>query len=261
MLRTNAKKQLSDMADGISHQFHNRFQGITMPIGTARTMIELVNKESLDDKDKNLLNTALDMIDKAEDSAMKGGNIARGILRFTRPEKEGYKMLSVAVGFDTALEMVEYKHSNFGALEITKNIAPDLPSTWANMAYLQDMFFIILDNAYDAINKKMEIEESKPLDGTINISISPTKEKKQIVVSIKDNGIGMESKILEKVRNAVPYITTKVSSATSGFGAGVHMLRRFVEFHDGEINYDSEAGKGCTVTIKIPIKNNTIITK
>jgi len=260
-LRASAKKQLADMADGISHQFHNRFQGITMPIGAARAMIELANRETLDDKSKNMLNTAIDMLYKAEDSAMKGGNIAKGILRFTRPEKEGYEMLSVALGFDLALEMVEYKHSDFGVLEITKNIAPYLPLTWANMAYLQDMFFIVLDNAYDAINTKMEEENSETLSGTIDISISPDKEKKQIIVIVRDDGMGMKPKTLEKVRNAVPYMTTKASSATSGFGAGIHMLRRFVEFHDGEINYDSDFGKGCTVTVKIPIKHNENTTK
>jgi len=65
--------------------------------------------------------------------------------------------------------------------------------------------------------------------------------------------MGMTSETLDKVKQAVPYFTTKASSGKSGYGAGTQVLRRLIDFHGGRIMYDSEYNKGTAITIFMPI--------
>jgi signal transduction histidine kinase len=147
--------------------------------------------------------------------------------------------------------MVEYKHPDFSKITINRHIEGEPVYTFANLAYLQEMYYIILDNAYDAIKNKAH--EKRGYQGVVDLFISYEREKGNISVIIGDNGEGMSAEVLDKVRAFVPYTTTKASSATSGYGAGVHMLKRFVELHEGEITYESEEGKGTRVRIELPV--------
>lgn len=251
LLQASTKKHLAEMADGMSHQFHNRFIGITFPAGFAKDILTKVDIKTLSMEDRDRIKKAIDAMGRAELNAVKGGEIARGLLKFSRPDKEGFRMVNIGDGIRLAVEMVEYKHPDFSQIKFETKESSALPHTWASMAYLQDMYFIAIDNAYDAIKNKMAEDES--FKGKIIVSVASDRSKKNIHITIKDNGTGMDPDILEKVKAAIPYVTTKASSDKSGYGAGVHMLRRFVELHDGRLMYDSTRENGTTVTIDIPI--------
>lgn len=250
LLQASTMRRLGDMADGMSHQFHNRFQAISFPLGLVKDMLSRIKTDKLLPEDQDKIKNMTNFISEAEANAVRGGDIARGLLKFARANKADYEMLNVSKALELALDMVEYKHPDFVNVKVTQKIEPSLPLTWANLGYLQDIYFIIIDNAYDAIKRKIEDKPSHK--GEVSISIY-SENKKTIHIIIKDNGIGMKKEILEKVRAAVPYITTKASSATSGYGAGIHVLRRLVEFHSGKITYDSIYGEGVTVTVDIPV--------
>ena len=66
-------------------------------------------------------------------------------------------------------------------------------------------------------------------------------------ISIGDNGSGMSADVKEKVFE--PLFSTK------GFGLGLGMVivKNIIERHQGNIHIDSEAGKGTTVTLTLPI--------
>ena len=242
LLQTNTRRRMNQMADGMSHQFNNRFIAIAFPAGLAKDILTRIDIKSMSESDQEKMDQLSRTINRIEDNAIRGGDIARGLLQLTRKDKQKYELLDVADGFDLAIEMVEYKNPDFVKIEIAKHVADDIPLTFANIAYLQEMYYIILDNAYDTINKKMI---ANPLvKGVIDFFVSFDEDKNSICIKIKDNGEGMAPDVLDKVRAFVPYFTTKASSGKSGYGAGVHMLQRFVELHEGNIFYDSIEGKG-----------------
>jgi len=80
-----------------------------------------------------------------------------------------------------------------------------------------------------------------------NISIKTEIDNNYVYIYFKDNGIGITKENLEKIRE--PFFTTKVK----GTGLGVSLSYEIIEAHNGKISYDSEYGKGTTVTIKIPL--------
>jgi nitrogen fixation/metabolism regulation signal transduction histidine kinase len=192
-------------------------------------------------------------VSKAAANAVRGGDIAKGLLKYARPEKAGFEMQDISKIINLSIEMLGYKHDDWADIEIVRNFSKEIPLTWANISYLQDIYFIVLDNAYDAIKQKKEIQPE--LKGVISLDVAHDKNRNSIRIVVRDNGIGMKSDILEKVRAAVPYVTTKASSSQkSGYGSGVQVLTRLTKLHDGSIEYESVYGDGTTTVINIPVR-------
>lgn len=250
MTQAKLKEELATMAYGMSHQFNNKFQGIAM---TARCAKMLLSRANIPEEIKNNLKDVVDNMTQAEEVALGAGEIARGLLNFTKPDRVQFAMVDIMHSIDVVLQLVEYKHPGFKDVEVIKNIAANLPLTYAHMGYLQEAYFIVLDNAYEAI----EYMKARGIPGyKSQIIITASKEitGKYIAVAIKDNGVGMTPKVLENVRNVIPFYSTKGSSGKSGGGIGNKMLNKFVvEHHNGKVTYDSVENEGTTVSIYIPI--------
>ena len=67
-------------------------------------------------------------------------------------------------------------------------------------------------------------------------------------ISITDQGDGIPEENLDKIFE--PLFTTKAR----GIGLGLALSNRLVEANDGEIEVESEVGKGSTFTIILPIE-------
>ena len=74
-------------------------------------------------------------------------------------------------------------------------------------------------------------------------------ELDNLVIEIKDNGIGIQEQMHDEV--FLPFVTTK--EAGKGTGLGLSIVRRIVEEHDGKIEFESEVGKGTLFRIFLPI--------
>jgi PAS domain S-box-containing protein len=90
-------------------------------------------------------------------------------------------------------------------------------------------------------------------DGKINIAADITESRG--VVSVSDNGIGIPEEDLEHMFSSF-YRGANVLNI-QGTGLGLHIVKRFVELLEGQVEIESELGSGTTITITIPIKKQT----
>jgi len=106
-------------------------------------------------------------------------------------------------------------------------------------------------------NIVINAEQAMPLGGSIEITAKNVQAPKQelpqlpregkyVVISVKDNGIGIPEKYLEKIFD--PYFTTK----EKGSGLGLATSYSIIKNHGGEIIVISELGKGTTFFIYLP---------
>lgn len=84
------------------------------------------------------------------------------------------------------------------------------------------------------------------------IKVSAKRKGKGFTFSVSDNGIGIESRILETLFNDENGFTSYGTSGEKGTGMGLGLCRNFVEKHGGKIWADSKVGKGSTFYFTIP---------
>ncbi len=77
--------------------------------------------------------------------------------------------------------------------------------------------------------------------------------RKQMVVSVKDFGIGVSNKYLNRVFEPFFQPTNKIRQSFSGLGLGLYISSQIVKQHDGKMWVKSERGKGSEFTFSIPI--------
>jgi len=128
-------------------------------------------------------------------------------------------------------------------------------SVRGNKTDLKEVFNNIINNALKytpSIEDGDIFEDSKKKRGNIKIIFS--REENKILISVKDNGIGIP-------KNEISYLFEKFYRAsnakrlyTDGSGLGLFIVREIIDGHRGEIWFESEINKGTTAFVKLPIK-------
>lgn len=102
---------------------------------------------------------------------------------------------------------------------------------------------IITNLVKNAIQSIPEEQEEK------HILVSVKEIDFKVIISVQDNGIGIEAENTEHVFE--PKFTTK----TSGMGLGLGIIKNIIENYKGTITFETEIGKGTTFTVSLPIIN------
>lgn len=111
--------------------------------------------------------------------------------------------------------------------------------------HLTNIIYNLLDNS---------IKYSK---GQPEIKISTHNRDSKITIEIKDRGIGIASEYTKKVFHKFFRVPTGNIHDVKGFGLGLNYVQIIVKALRGEINLESEVGKGSTFTISFPINEST----
>lgn len=107
----------------------------------------------------------------------------------------------------------------------------------------------LIKNAYDAFM----IDEVSFNPGTIYIVA--TDAESGVLLSIKDNGMGLSPEELEAVRQFVP---GRSSKAKLGTGFGLPIARKNILAHGGDLRIESEEDKGTEVTVWLPTEGRVV---
>ena len=107
---------------------------------------------------------------------------------------------------------------------------------------LRQLFINILENAV----------RYTPADG--HISVSLVKQESDAVISISDTGIGISPEHLPHIFERFYRVDKARARADGGVGLGLAIAKIIAESHKGNIEVESELGKGTTFTISIPVK-------
>ena len=110
---------------------------------------------------------------------------------------------------------------------------------------------------YNLINNALKFNTSLP---TVTVSYEDvpkdvnlvTSAENYHVISIADNGIGMDSKYSERIFDMFQRLHER--EQYGGNGRGLALCRRIIENHNGKINFSSKPGEGTTFWIYLPKK-------
>ncbi len=260
LFQTAKMASLGHMAGGMSHQINNRFHVLTILAGTLRSVMKDTDPKTIDkEKLQELWDKTVETLSKLEDNALRGGDIVKTLLRFSRPAGE-YKLVTVAQILSTAKEVSQFR-VNMGAIDFIEEIPQGLPEVKGDLNQLADCCFNLMTNAYDAVQRKgTQIQESQispspndpsPFRGKIWVRARTEKKEERtwVVLELQDNGTGMSPQELENL--FVPFFTTK-ATAQKGTGLGLYVIQRIMERHGGTISAAAKQGVGTTFTLRMP---------
>ncbi len=165
-------------------------------------------------------------------------HLMRQLLDFARPRKLSLQAVEVNGVLKEVLEFVKLQFSKSG-IEISTTLPADLPMVYGDPAQIYQVFLNIIVNAVHAM----------PNGGELNVSTSIENRKsaeEKVVIRVEDAGEGIPPEHIDKV--FTPFFTTK--GPGKGTGLGLAVTKRIVQEHKGNIEIESEAGKGTTVTIR-----------
>ncbi len=106
-----------------------------------------------------------------------------------------------------------------------------------------NMISNLIDNAL-----KYSKEDIDPV-----IEIGTYNNNNNIIITVKDNGIGMTKDTVSKIFEKFYRAHTGNVHNVKGFGLGLNYTRKMVEAHNGKINVESTLGQGSQFKITIPL--------
>jgi PAS domain S-box-containing protein len=122
-------------------------------------------------------------------------------------------------------------------VDVKSDLAPDLPMILGAEHEVRDAFTNLLLNAVDAL----------PDGGTVTLRTRFDVRDDEVIVEIRDSGVGMNE--TTRSRCLEPFFTTK---GERGTGLGLPMVFGMVQRHSGELEIESELGRGTTVRLIFP---------
>lgn len=222
---------LGTLLAGLSHEINN-------PIGTIISRCDCLILEA---GVRNLPPEVIEDLKIIKSHAKRISNLIYTLLNFSRISSDERKDCNLNEIIESTLVLVEPQLRKDGII-IIKKLMFGLPKVLANDIQLQQVFLNILNNARDAT----------PKGGMIRIETqAPLHDEKFVKVIISDNGSGIPSEYVKRIYE--PFFTTK----KNGTGLGLFLCYNIIRTHGGELEIQSEEGKGTTVIVKMPFIDKT----
>ncbi|MCD6309175.1 MAG: GAF domain-containing protein [Candidatus Eremiobacteraeota bacterium] len=225
-----AEKVKSEFLSTVSHE-------LKTPITTIRGLLELIAfKEHSVEQVRNFINILLKetgrLLRLVEDlldlSHLESG---RFILR-----KELIQIEDHIRSMVNMCNFLSDKHS------IVLEEEKDLPRIRADGSRIEQVLYNLLVNAI------------KYTPGGGKIIVKVMQDGDFLKVSVKDEGIGIDSRHHDKIFDRFYRVDTSLTRSVGGAGLGLSSAKVLVEAHGGKLSVESEPGKGSIFTFSIPIE-------
>lgn len=231
-------EMLTRVKDGVERM--DRFNSdvsheLRTPLTVINTQIELALKK---DRDKEYYVKSLENISH-ESNKIK--QIVQNMLLLTRYSKETIKDSFVLCDFNALLiDTIERFTPKADEKKITINIERFEKSIKnANSSLINIIFSNLLDNSI-----KYTLENK-------NIYLSLYVKDETIIFIIKDEGIGINEKYIEKITDRFYRIDESRNKKIEGFGLGLSIVKNVVELHNGTMQIESKKDNGTTIKVTI----------
>ena len=218
---------IGQVAGMVGHDIRNPLQAITGDVYLAKLDLALIPES----EEKNSLLETISAIDKNVDYISK---IVADLQDYARPLKPAVEETDLKRIIEELLE----KNVLSDNYIVSINVESDARKVMTDPGFINRIMYNLITNAVQAM----------PNGG--KLTINANKEANDVVITVKDTGVGIPKEIKEKL--FTPLFTTKAR----GQGFGLVVIKRMTEALGGTVTFDSYAGKGTTFMIRLPSQNS-----
>ncbi|HYW20042.1 MAG TPA: AAA family ATPase [Nodularia sp. (in: cyanobacteria)] len=193
-------------------------------------------------------------------STMKEGvkrirGISNSLRIFSRSDSDRPVLYNIHDGIESTILILKHRlkaNLQHPDIQIVRDY-DDLPSIECFPGQLNQVFINLLANAIDALeesNTGYSFFEIAKNPNIITIKTSLIEDKNQVLISIKDNGMGMSAEVKQKIFEHL--FTTKPVGKGTGLGLAI-AWQIVVDKHKGKIEVESTPGESTEFIITLPI--------
>jgi len=225
LAKTEREQAWQEMARQVAHEIKN-------PLTPMRLSVQNFQRryDPLDQSNKNKIEEFSNLLIEQIDIM---SNVANTFSDFATLPKAKLVLSDIVDATKRATEIFEYENVIFSSNE-SKIFYPLDRTQWIRV------MTNLIQNGLQSVNTKKQAK----------IEVSLKADSSKIVISVKDNGQGVDPNLKEKIFE--PKFTTK----TKGMGLGLGIVKNIVDSHKGKITYLTNNNLGTIFNIELKVKNS-----
>ena len=223
----------SDFINNMTHEFKT-------PIATIKLALDAINNKQV--QDDSLKRTQYLKMIKDENERMNFQ--VENVLRISQlDKKENFIKKSICDLHDVINEAT--LHLNLLLKNSNAKVEIDFLALVSEIEISKDDFVNVFANI---LENAIKYSSEDP-----QIKIITENKKDNIVIKIIDNGIGMSSRVKDKIFDKFYRESKGNVHNVKGHGLGLSYVKKIIDLHNGTIYADSEIGKGSEFIITLPL--------
>jgi PAS domain S-box-containing protein len=223
----SANKELEAFSYSVSHD-------LRAPLRHIEGFVEILRStksDCLDEEGQRHLQTIAD-------SSRQMGKLIDDLLGFSRTTRVELRTVKVSLG-DLIQDVLQEMQPDLKDREVEWNISK-LPQVEGDPGLLRQVFYNLISNA-------LKYTRTRPC---ARIDIGSTKTVNEIVIFVKDNGVGFDPRYGQKLFGVFQRLHR--ASEFEGTGIGLANVRRIITRHGGRTWAESELDEGATFFVSLP---------
>jgi CheY-like chemotaxis protein/two-component sensor histidine kinase len=184
---------------------------------------------------RDVIDRQVQQMTRLVDDLLDVSRISRGKIELRKEQVDLARVVSSAVEASRPL-IEKWGH------ELTVTIPPEPLQLDADLTRLSQVLSNLLNNA------------AKYTDHGGRISLTAEQQNAQVVIRVKDTGIGIPPEMLQRIFEMFKQVDRSRERAEGGLGIGLTLVQRLVEMHGGSVEAHSPGpGQGSEFVLRLPL--------
>ena len=224
LVRTEKLASIGQLAAGVAHEINN-------PLGSVLLYADILCKDTPEEDVQQ--REDLQMIIR---EANRCKTIVNDLLNFSRQNE----VLAQTIDLNEMLRQLAREHRKqelYQNIELIEDLDPAIPAIQADPLQIHQVLVNLMKNSAEAM----------PDGGQLTLRTRSGPTPGVIALEVQDTGSGISQDNMKRI--FTPFFTTKPIG--KGTGLGLAIAYGIVKMHRGQINVQSEIGRGTTFTITL----------
>ena len=233
VLQMEKMASLGKLSATVAHELNNPLSGV---LTYARLVRRELDEQPIAVEEREEMTRYLRLIEK---ECARCGAIVQNLLVFARRSSVTMAPVDLNEVVERSLMMVRH-HLEISGVKLQCELLSGNAQIVADAGQLQQALMALLVNAIEAMT---DLDEE---EGELTVRLHSTED--EVVIDVADTGVGIAPEVLPQIFD--PFFSTK--EAENGVGLGLSVVYGIVERHGGQIDVQSELGRGTVFHVRLP---------